>query len=95
MVPRSREKEHEQQRINGTENIPLKGCTTKGGRNYDQKTSDRLERGVAWHSLLSGISNICSCLEDARQAKNLQERTNTARQLLLVILKISCATTLQ
>ncbi|GFV20736.1 hypothetical protein TNCV_3362311 [Trichonephila clavipes] len=41
MVQRNREKEQEQQHINGTENILLKGFTTTGARNYGHKSSGR------------------------------------------------------
>ncbi|GFX18009.1 hypothetical protein TNCV_1576881 [Trichonephila clavipes] len=41
MVQRSREKEQKLLHINGTEKILLKGCTTIGIRNYDQKSSGR------------------------------------------------------
>ncbi|GFT47461.1 hypothetical protein TNCV_3749981 [Trichonephila clavipes] len=39
MVQRSREKEQLQLHIHGTENILLKGCTSTGVSNYDQKSS--------------------------------------------------------
>ncbi|GFX95866.1 hypothetical protein TNCV_2084461 [Trichonephila clavipes] len=52
MVQSSREKEQKQQHINGTESTLLKDCTTKGDRNYDQKSSGRPVNGALGNSLL-------------------------------------------
>ncbi|GFU94119.1 hypothetical protein TNCV_5047091 [Trichonephila clavipes] len=41
-MQKSKEKEQKQQHINETENILLKGGTTTGARNYDQKSSGSL-----------------------------------------------------
>ncbi|GFV58122.1 hypothetical protein TNCV_2109501 [Trichonephila clavipes] len=49
----NRKKERKQQHINGTLYILLKGCTTKGVRSYDQKSSSRLDSHSSWTSLHS------------------------------------------
>ena len=64
MLQRSREKEHECQHINGTENILLKGFTAGTIQNYNKKASSWLDSGITWNSLCSGrflASSLQSC----------------------------------
>ena len=71
MVQRSREKEQEQQHINETQNILLKGSTTKDARNYVQKASGSFDTGAACNSLLSGIL-LASRVSSDTATKQLQ-----------------------
>ncbi|GFY00591.1 hypothetical protein TNCV_2139861 [Trichonephila clavipes] len=51
MVQRREEKEQQQQHINETENILLKGHSETGVRNSDQKSFKLPDSGAAWNSL--------------------------------------------
>ena len=47
------EEKKEQEHVNGTKSILLKDCTAESVRNYDQKSSGRIESGATWNSLRS------------------------------------------
>ena len=53
MVQRFREKEQKKQPIYGTESILLKGYITEIVRNYNEKSSGRLDSSAAWYPLRS------------------------------------------
>ncbi|GFW40046.1 hypothetical protein TNCV_5117291 [Trichonephila clavipes] len=78
-VGRNRKKEQKQQHINVTENILLKGYTTTGVRNFNQKSSGRPHSGDAWNSCtfwnIPGMPRILSAALDIQVMWSSNEET--------------------
>ena len=70
----SEKKNKKQQRINGTKNILMKSCTTEGDRDYDQKSSGRVDSDTVWNYLCSGRFLACHISSRLLQKFKVSER---------------------